>query len=296
MKQARLGNHVGQYMNNFVWASLTIKDWLGFTVLGTTVATAGSLIGILLKDYAFSRSFEKFKQQQSLDSLFQKYRDPLSLATCDLVSRLVEILDSYPTVYLNSDVHKSSPDRQVLNSINDAYFQRYKLISTIYRVSAFLAWLELYRQDLTFLHPQDNRKLRRLEKVVHSIRTDFADGQINTAADWEDWRDTLVFREELRAIGESLIESRGLNRSVIGYGRYCELLESSEVTQVNRWGRVLHNFFLDLQPGAKDFRRVRLERLLFHTVELLRLLRSQSVEGYMVEAIARHSGWREDPT
>ena len=30
-----------------------------------------------------------------------------------------------------------------------------------------------------------------------------ADGEINTARDWRKWRDTLVFREELRAIGES---------------------------------------------------------------------------------------------
>lgn len=275
-----------------VWLGLELQAWLGLSVLGAVIAAIGSIVGIIVKDYYFSRSLERFKQRQALEAAYQKYRDPLMLAAGDMVSRLVEILDHYPTVYLKSSVLASQPDRQIKNSIHDAYFQKYKLVSTLYRFSALLAWLELYRQELTFLHPGDSAKSRRLEVVVHSLRSDLADGQLNKAEDWQDWRDTLVFREELRAIGESLIEARGAARSVIGYGRFCELLESETTIHVPRWGKVVLNFLLDLDESEKDFRRIRLERFLFHLIELLELLDPTSVESYMRQAIDRHSKWR----
>ncbi len=276
---------------NTVWLGLELKAWLGLTVLGAVVAAIGSIVGIVVKDYFFSRSIERFKQRQALEAVYQKYRDPLLLAACDMVSRLVEILDHYPTVYLRSAVFASQPERQIKNSIEDPYFQKYKLVSTLYRISALLAWLELYRQELTFLHPGDSQKSRQLEVAVHSIRSDLADGQLNEAHDWHDWRDTLIFREELRAVGESLIEARGTVRSVMGYGQYCELLESTTPNHVSRWGKVLLNFLMDLEVDAKDFRRIRLERLLSHLVQLLELLGPSSIEPYMRDATRRHRTW-----
>lgn len=272
-----------------LWLGLAIKDWLGLSVLGAVVAAIGSMLGIVVKDFCFSRSLERFKQRQALDALVQKYHDPLALAACDMASRLVELLDHYPAVYLKSAVLNSQPDRQEKNSIDDPYFQKYKLVSTVYRLAALLGWLELYRQELTFLHPGDNQRSRRLEAVVHKVRGDLADGQLNTAKDWEDWRDTLIFREELRAIGESMIEMRGNARSVIGYGRYCELFDSTTPNGVSQWVKVLTNFLLDLEPTARDFRKIRLQRLFHHLVELLELLDANLVETYMREAQQRHS-------
>src|SRR5437016_11219866 len=48
-----------------VFLGLDLKTWLGLTVVGTAISTFGALLGIVLKDYIFSRSFEKWKQRQT---------------------------------------------------------------------------------------------------------------------------------------------------------------------------------------------------------------------------------------
>ena len=263
---------------------LDLKTWFGLTVLGAIVSTLGSLFGVVLKDYFFSRSFERWKQRQTLEQLYQKFRDPLHLSARELASRIAEVLDHFPTVYLNERVLASRPEKQVENSIHDPYFQRYKLVSTAYRLSAFMAWVELYRQELTFLHPGNNAHALTLERAVGLIRSDLADGQLNHADDWDKWKDTLVFREELRAIGESLIETRGSTRTVMGYGKYCDQLEATTANAVQRWSPVVLNFFLGLEMNGRDFRQTRMKRLFVHLVDLMRLIDHNSIEPYLEKA------------
>jgi hypothetical protein len=266
-----------------MFLGLDLKTWLGLTVVGSAISTFGALCGIFLKDYFFSRSFERWKQGQTLELLYQKYRDPLMLSACELVSRILEIVDHYPTAYLTTTVLESRPERQVDNSIEDPYFQRYKLLSTVYRFCAFLGWLELYRQEITYLHLGSNKHSRELERAIGLIRADLADGQLNKAADWHGWRDTLIFREELRAIGESMIESRGPTRTVMGYGRFADLFDSNGTSPTRRWSRVFLNFLLDPEAGL-DFRQTRMQRLVVHLVGLMALLDEASIENFLVEA------------
>jgi hypothetical protein len=272
-----------------VFLGLDLKTWLKLTVVGAAISTFGALVGIVLKEYVFSRSFEKWKQRRTLEQLYQKFRDPLLLSARELASRSMEILDQYPTVYLRTNVLSLRPSRQIENSTDDPYFQHYKLVSTAYRFCAFLGWLELYRQEITFLHSGSNKHSRELEQAIGLIRADFADGQLNKAKNWLEWRDTLIFREELRAIGESMIESRGASRSIIGYGRFCELLEANDSSPTKKWSTVLLNFVLDLETQRDDFRQIRLKRLLVHLVGLLELLEVASIEKHLVEARNRWS-------
>lgn len=266
---------------------LDLKSWLALSAFGAVISTVGALLGIAIKDYFFSRSFERWKQSQTLEQLYQKFRDPLLLSARELASRINEILENYPTVYLSYEVLASSPKKQLENSIHDPYFQRYKLMSTAYRLGAFLAWIELYRQELTFLHPGNNRHAKALEVAVELLRSDLADGQLNQAEEWYLWRDTLVFREELRAIGESLIEVRGSARTVMGYGRYCEQLEAPAPNAVQRWSPVLFNFLLELETTGKDFREVRLKRIFIHLVGLMRLVDGKSIQPWLIKACAK---------
>jgi len=73
----------------------------------------------------------------------------------------------------------------------------------------------------------------------------------------------------------------------MGYGRYCDQLESDPPNVVQRWSPVMFNFFLELETHGKDFRRVRLKRMLVHLVALMRLLEPSSVEAYLQEAAAK---------
>jgi hypothetical protein len=273
-----------------MFLNLDLKTWLGLAVVGSAISTLGALFGILLKDYFFSRSFERWKQRQTLELLYQKYRDPLKLSARELASRAREIGEDYPTVYLTAEVLTSRPERQIENSINDPYFRRYKLLSTMYRFCAFLGWVELYRQELTYLHSGRNKHSRDLEQAVELIRGDLADGQLNDAENWDEWRDALVFREELRAIGESIMEPRGTVRTVMGYGRFAELFDAPDPSPTQRWARVLLNFLLDLESERPDFRQTRLQRLMVHLVGLMELLDSAPIENSL---IAARNKWAE---
>ena len=272
-----------------MFLGLDLKTWLGLSFLGAAISTVGAMLGIVLKDYFFTRSLERWRQRQTLEQVYQRFRDPLVLAAHELAARTLEVLDHYPPIYLRECVLTSRPTKQIENSIEDPYFQKYKLLSTAYRLCAFLAWLELYREEITFLHTGSNKQAKSLEVVVNRIRGDLADGQINLADDWLEWRDTLIFREELRAIGESLIETQGSVRSVIGYGRYCEQLECDSQNAVRRWTPVVLNFYLDLETGGKDFRQVRLQRMFIHLVDLIQLLDKALLEPYLLEAYMK---WR----
>ncbi len=270
-----------------MFLGLKIEQWLAFTVVAAVISTVGALLGIVLKDYLFSRAFESWKQRKSLEQLYQKFRDPLLLSARELCSRLIEILDQYPTCYLKKSVIESRPDRQITNDIDDPYFQRYKLVSTAYRLCSFLGWLELYRQDIVFLHSGNNKHSKRLEDTLAKIRSDFADGQLNKAEDWIEWKDTLIFREELRAIGESMLEPHGTSMAVMGYGKFCEVFDSGLATGANRWISVVLNFTLDMEVNVRDFRKIRIARLVTHLKDLLELLDDSKLHKYFSDARAQ---------
>jgi hypothetical protein len=255
-----------------MFPELTLVQWFSFTVVAAVVSTFGSLLGILIKEYFLSRSFETWKQRRSLEQLYEKYRDPLLLAGRELCSRLDEVLEEYPTVYLRSPVLTIDPTGQRKNTIHDPYFQKYKLVSTIYRLCAFLGWLELYRQETVFLDSGRAQHTRNLEQCIQAIRGDLADGHINTAEDWNEWRDCLIFREELRAIGESMLDVREKVRAVVGYARFCDLFGSDGNESWKRWIGTVTSLLLDLEIHRRDFRRVRMQRLAVHLVDLLILL------------------------
>ncbi len=277
-----------------MFSGITLKEWLGLAVVGATISAFGAFLGIVAKEYFFSRSFETWKQKKTLESIFQKFRDPLLLSAKEFASRIYEIHKDYPTGFLNEKVLDSHPEKLILNSADDPYFLRHKLISTAYRVSALLAWIELYRQEVTFLHPGNNKYAKKLEEAVECIKSDFADGQLNSAEDWREWRDVLVFREELRAICESLIETRGTTKSVIGYGRYCEQIEAGGQNPVLRWLPVVLNFFMGLEDTRNDFRLFRLKRLYCHALNLMAVLDKDSIDSYLKKGFKEidSSEWR----
>ncbi|CDX25440.1 hypothetical protein MPLB_660040 [Mesorhizobium sp. ORS 3324] len=268
---------------------LDLKAWLSFAVVGTVVSTVGSIFGIVLKEYFFSRSFELWKQDRALEQIYQKYRDPLRLSARELASRIIEICETYPTVFLRSDVYASRPGKQEKNSDQDPYFQRYKLLSTLYRFCAFFGWLELYRQELTFYQASENQHTLRVERSLASIRSAFADGHINKSKDWHTWRDSLVFREELRAIGESMIDARGANRSVVGYARFIEMLNSSTESSIKLWAEVVLNFLVDFEIDGKDFRKLRLHQILAHLLDFIELIDRRGLDERLKNARGKWS-------
>jgi hypothetical protein len=249
---------------------LTGSQILGLSVIAALVTTVGSLIALWLREFLFVRSFERWKERRSLESVYRKYRDPILLAAVELRSRVDEVCRQFPSTYLRSSVLAKDPAQLEANSANDPYFQRYKLVSTVYRLCAFLGWLELYRQELTFLDTGQQQINDQLEKTLEKVRGDLADGQLNTASDWNTWSDRLIFREEQRAIGEAMIVGEA-PRSVMGYAAFYALFRSADSQDDLWWLRAARGFFMD-QQSEKDFRRTRLEMMRDHLGTTMKLL------------------------
>lgn len=253
-------------------AALPAKDLLSLAVFGSLVTASGTLIGLVLKEHFFARSFELWKAKRTLEGLFQKYRDPLLLAADELSIRLKEVCDGYGAEYLSSSLLEEIPSRMEVVWASDSYYQRYKLESTVYRLCALFGWFELYRQEVVFLRSTRAKHNRRLEAAISAIREVIADGQMNASEDWEDWQDNLIFREEQRAIGAMMITSAGTVRTVLGYGEFSELFRTGSPAHQYRWVEVAARFLLDISPTEKDFRAVRLKALYVYLIDFISAL------------------------
>jgi hypothetical protein len=249
---------------------LTTVQLLGLSVLAALVTTIGSLLATFLKDFLFARSLERWKDRRTLLAAYRKYRDPIIKTADDLLARVNEICSSYPTNYLKSALLNSHPDQLAANSAEDPYYKRYRLLSTVYRLCAFLGWLELYRQDVTFLDTGEKQDNELLEKALGDIRNDLADGNLNTASDHQKWIDRLIFREEQRAIGEAMIIGTS-PRTVMGYGAFHALFEYARAENELWWMRVACNFLVDM-ADTKDFRRERFNLMRNHLKAAISLL------------------------
>jgi hypothetical protein len=140
-----------------------------------------------------------------------------------------------------------------------------------------LAWVELYRQEVTFLDSGHDHINSFIDIRVKHIRSALADGHLNTQSDWEDWEDCLLFREELRAIGESLIyTTENKSRSVMGYAAFQGKF-FGEKSDKEEWINGAVNFFVDLGQKKKDFRVYRLRFMLKNSLELLELFDEEMI-------------------
>lgn len=263
---------------------LNATDLLSLTVLGAVVTMIGNLGATLLKDLLLSRSFEKWKSRQSALAVYRRFRDPLLLASIELLTRLREIVYETPVDFLDADLLEGKKPQPSINSADDLYYKRYKLVSTVYRLSAWLGWSELYRRSVTFLDSGNSEANQRLELQVRKIRLDLADGRLNAADDWEAWTDALIFREEQRAIGESMISESGMNPvGVLGYAGFCKAFEVSIGDTDTNWLQTGASFILNLKASktVKDFRRVRCLRIICHLIDLVDLLDPKRLTGDM---------------
>jgi hypothetical protein len=248
---------------------LTPADLLGLSVFAALVAAVGNLLALVLREFFLVRSYDRWKERQSLRAVYQRYRDPITLSGLELLSRTQEIARTYPPSFLRSDVLDRHPSGLTTITTDDPYFRRYKLVSSVYRLCAFLGWLELYRQDVTFLDTGRRRGTADLDAFLKNLRGDLADGHLNKAPDWHEWSDRLIFREEQRAIGAAMIRDVGTRRMVMGYEEF--LLYFDDLDESPWWLRTAANFLLDLEQ-TRDFRRERLRLLEQHLGGLIGVL------------------------
>ncbi|MGY2134474.1 hypothetical protein ACW9KT_19760 [Hymenobacter sp. HD11105] len=246
---------------------------LTFTVIAAVVSTCGTLLALFLKDFLLVNYFNDLKEKKELERISKKYKDPILLSATELVRRISEFKTRYKKVALRyTKVNLfNKVDYLQANKSDDPYYIKYRIISTIYRFCAFFGWLEIYRQDITFLDSHSkNERFKSLE-IIEKIREEIADGQKNNE---EGYSDVLIFRDELRAVGEGMIEVINGQKSIIGYGKFLSLIVEFETDNKYIWLRPVINFFTEFK-SEKDFRVKRFENLSSNLKELIYCLDSE---------------------
>jgi hypothetical protein len=134
-----------------------------------------------------------------------------------------------------------------------------------------LGWIELFRQDITFLDSGQSHVNDEITASLRSVHAALADGHLNDASDWQEWHDYLVFREEQRAIGESMIDNDADPRRVHGYDQFLELHAKGP----SRWHACLAGFFENIGKSHKDYRVTRIKMLFLAVAKLHSLTASR---------------------
>jgi hypothetical protein len=217
------------------------------------VSLFGTLCGLFLKDFLFVHYFDNLRERKTLAKVSKKYKDPILLSALEITSRLNDYIENYSfwCKYSTIDTLFDKIDKTQTNYITDPYFLNYKIISTLYRFCSFFAWLELYRQEITFLDSHSKGSSSKSLTLIANIREAIADGQLIKYDDWDSWTDALIFREELRAIGEGMIEKDKDQRNIIGYGKFRTLISQYEKTREPLWLNPAINFFMNLKLKKK---------------------------------------------
>src|ERR1700733_4999540 len=98
-------------------------EMLKLAGVAAIISTIGTLIALFLKEFLFVRYFEKRKKEQSIDEVYKKYKDPITLSTIELSLRLIQIHYLHPAKFLSEEVKLSSPTSIAANSDDDGYFK-----------------------------------------------------------------------------------------------------------------------------------------------------------------------------
>ncbi|SRR6266508_4001213 len=128
------------------------------------IAALVTLAGILIKDIAIAFWHERKKSEKELLAVFQKYADPLSSAATSLLWRLHEVFSKAGRgAYLRGDAPPNP-------------YNRYKKISTLYRLACLVAWIRAFRRELSYLRVRDKKGFRSVQEALNDFESALADG------------------------------------------------------------------------------------------------------------------------
>lgn len=238
------------------FAGVEPKIWLTFSVLAAVISTLGTLLGIFLRDWLLAGSAERRAERRTIRKLIRDSSEPLILAGDDLVRRLEEINENYPPDYFVRRPTDAGGLIREKTAAIDPHFNRYKVRSTLYRFAAFLGWIECFRSQLSFVELAQSDFAKAFGKQLHQVTRWMSDGTLSP--NWETDRDCLIYREEIRAIGESMLIAHRDGFRVMGYAQFYAEMDASG--RVATWVGVLDQFLGNLR-SENDFRKTRLVKL-----------------------------------
>lgn len=263
---------------------LTPSQIVGATVLAAIITVTGNLVALYLKEVLTVRSFERWKSRQTLLSVYRRYQLPIFMAAQDLAGRAYGLArpdNDREIRKIGLDILEREIGREQHAMVSDHYLQ-YRFVSNAYRLCSFLGWTELYRRDIGTLDVDALDRNHQLEACLMNIRCAIADGWINQHDNIAGWRDTLIFREELRAIGHRMAAD-GSDLALLDFGSFWELLRNDpKGAKKARWFVQAAHFYENLERTG-DFRIVRLRMILVFLTDMMEVLQPGRIKRSHIE-------------
>ncbi|MGV9364370.1 hypothetical protein [Amycolatopsis sp. NPDC003731] len=128
-------------------------------------AIVAGLVAILVAVLAevFRRLAARRETKAASKLTYENYANPLAVSAADLFYRMREIFDPDGSgFFLSGEVHVTT-------------FERYKVLSTLYRMAGLLAWIRALRRELLLLQPKVARK-KELEAALNAFSEALAEG------------------------------------------------------------------------------------------------------------------------
>ncbi len=205
--------------------------WWGPLVVGAVLTLGGSFASLLFTDRVAAR-----KARDDQERLYRRQKLQVGLAARALIEALARFrLDGTRPVadFLSRDYLVAQPKQPSAFDRGAAYYRKYDLVSTVYRLCAFLGWMELYRIDPEFMSGRPDERAS-FEAAFSRIRTILADEIEAIPSDGADAAppaanstgDGVILADDQRAIGERMLTeaSDKIPRAVVGYARFAETL------------------------------------------------------------------------
>lgn len=130
-------------------------------IIGAAIGAIVALISILLKDWIFQLLSESRKSKKERGETFKKYANPIILSSVSLAFRIKEIFENRG-YFLLDDTPKNS-------------FNKYKYISTLYRICSLLGWIRASKKEISFIEVK-KKKFKSIENVLQKFENSLADG------------------------------------------------------------------------------------------------------------------------
>nr|BCD33706.1 hypothetical protein [Streptomyces violaceusniger] len=142
-----------------------IEVWRPMAILLQVFISAGVAILIFVLGEVFIRQRARQAKKESIEATYQKYAEPLMLSASQLFWRLDEVFNPGGAgYYLQGHEHH-------------VRYERYKTLSTLYRMASLLGWIRALRRELVFIRGSNPAVVKDLDGALESYASALADGR-----------------------------------------------------------------------------------------------------------------------
>lgn len=247
--------------------------------LGFVVTALGGLAALYAKEAIDSRVLAPRLARQTLEDIQRRYRAPIFLAAQALRDRLYSLShdDRDPADRLAGYELLRTDAVRAPHASAGPHHDQHRFASNIYRFCVLFGWLEFYRRDLAAIGVQSPDGDGPLENCLRNIRKAISGDAINQHRLAEDWRDCVIQREELEAIGHRMAAQRA-DPGMVDFGDFFETLRRDPDGKGDgRWFIRAGGFF-DMLGRRQDFRPVRMKMLVIFLTDLMELLQPGRID------------------